>query len=201
MWTDGARPNDESIVIHGVSWEQYEAIRDRLDDIPGLRMTYLEGALEIMSPSLRHEQIKKTIARLLELYAVERNIDLTPGGSTTFRKRLAERGLEPDECYCLGSEFREPPDFALEVVLGRVGIDKLKVYEGLGVPEVWLWRDERLALFALGPGGYQPTPRSRCLPDLDVEVLASFVAQGNHVQAVRAFLDLLRAEGGGPTRR
>ena len=59
-------------------------------------MTYLEGSLEIMSPSRRHEVEKKQIARLLELFCLERDIPLYGYGSTTFRKEEHERGLEPD---------------------------------------------------------------------------------------------------------
>lgn len=37
-----------------------------------MRVTYLEGQLEIMSPSRSHEMLKKLIARLLEAYAEEK---------------------------------------------------------------------------------------------------------------------------------
>ena len=47
---DGVR-----FILHGVSWGRYVLIRELLDDQPGLRMTYLEGTLEIMSPSREHE--------------------------------------------------------------------------------------------------------------------------------------------------
>lgn len=49
-------------------------------------MFYLEGTLEIMSPSPEQEVDKTTIARLIEIYALKRDIDLTGYGSTTFRK-------------------------------------------------------------------------------------------------------------------
>ena len=41
-------------------------MRETLDDFPGLRMTYLEGTLEIMSPSPEHELDKTTIGRLID---------------------------------------------------------------------------------------------------------------------------------------
>lgn len=64
-----AEPPDQRIVIHGVTWAQYEAMRAALDDKAGLRLTYLEGALEITSPGRRHEHLKVLIARLIEAYA------------------------------------------------------------------------------------------------------------------------------------
>jgi Uma2 family endonuclease len=56
----------------------------------------------------------------------------------TFRKPAKERGLEPDECYVLQT-LRDVPDIAIEVAYRHGVIDKLHVYAGLGVKEVWLW--------------------------------------------------------------
>ena len=83
-------------------------------------VTYLEGALEFMSPSEPHEDFKKLIARLLEAYAEEADIDLKGRGSTTFREEPKERGLESDECYSVGP-FAGRPDIAIEVVLSQIG--------------------------------------------------------------------------------
>jgi hypothetical protein len=58
----GAQPDrDEFVVIHGVAWNTYCAVRE-LFDSPGIRMTNLKGALDIMSPSGRHEGCKKRIS-------------------------------------------------------------------------------------------------------------------------------------------
>jgi Uma2 family endonuclease len=59
---------EQRLTLYKVTWEQYETLRDTLDNFPGLRMTYLEGTLELFMPSSKHENIKKTIARLIELY-------------------------------------------------------------------------------------------------------------------------------------
>ena len=185
-------PGEQRFTLHGITWEQYETLRDATDHIPGLRMTYLEGVLELMSPSRDHEWIKKCLARLLEIYALERDLPLNGYGSTTFRKRAKERGLEPDECYCVGP-LKEVPDIALEVVLSSGGIDKLDVYGGLDVPEVWFWEDGRLAIWQLGAAGYRSAARSRFLPDLDVEQLLGFVRPDDQTEAVRAYRDVLRA--------
>ena len=128
---------DQRIVLRDVSWEQYEALLALFgDDPPGIRMAYLEGALEIMSPSRKHETIKTVVGRLIEFYALERGISLTGLGSTTFRHAAKEQGIEPDECYCVG-EDKEFPDIAFEVVLtSGGGVNRLAIYAGLGVAEV-----------------------------------------------------------------
>ena len=187
-------PPDQRIVLRGITWAQYQALRAALDDKPGLRMTYLEGELEIMSPSRRHEHLKKFIARLVEAYADERRIVLLGFGSETYRKEAMERGLEPDECYCVGDE-KDVPDFALEVITTSGGVDKLAVYAGLGVPEVWFWVDSRFQLFGLDAGEYAPRERSRFLPELDLHRLAEIIAatpRAEQAQAVWRFRDGLR---------
>ena len=146
---------DQRVILYGVSWERYEALLTLLgDDFSGVRVTYLEGALELMSPSRSHESIKTTVARLLYAYADVMGIELEAYGSTTFRKRAKERGAEPDECYTVGV-MDEIPDIAFEVVWTSGGLDKLTVYRGLGVPEVWLWKAGTITLHRLGPDGYE----------------------------------------------
>jgi hypothetical protein len=50
-------------------------------------------------------------------------------------RKVTDYKLEPDEWYCLG-ELHEVPDIALEIVLTSGGIDRLKIYQGLGVKAV-----------------------------------------------------------------
>jgi Uma2 family endonuclease len=137
---DALPPEEQRLVLEGVTWEQYDALVALfMNQFPALRMTYLEGTLELMTTSPEHERLKTIIARLIEAFAEELDVELNGYGSATFRKEAAARGLEPDECYCLG-ELHDVPDIALEIVLTSGGIDKLEVYQGLGVQEVWFWR-------------------------------------------------------------
>jgi Uma2 family endonuclease len=188
------RDEDVRLIIHGVSWGRYVAIRELLEDHPGLRMYYLEGTLEIMSPSETHELSKTTIARLIELYALEKGIHLNGYGSMTFRKEAKERGAEPDECYVLGGRLQERPDIVLEVVVTSGGIDKLAIYRGLGVPEVWFFESGRFQLHRLGPEGYSPVGTSAFLPELDIAEIARYVGYADQTEALLAFRATLRHE-------
>lgn len=96
---------EQRFVLHGVPWAAYVALRDALDDQAGLKMTYLRGTLELMSPSLLHEDAKTIIGRVVEVWAMEHDFDLRGFGGTTFRREAKQRGLEPDECYKLGSSM------------------------------------------------------------------------------------------------
>jgi Uma2 family endonuclease len=185
---DDAPGEDQRFVLYGVPWKTYVSLRDTLDESSsGLRMTYLEGTLELMSPSRNHEDYKTLIGRLLEAYAEERDLDLRGYGGTTFRKKAKKRGLEPDECYSLGP-MGERPDLAIEVVISSGLVDKLAVYHGLAVPEVWVWADDKLTVHRRTAQGYELRARSEVLPELDVDHLASFVAlDANQTQQVKAY--------------
>ena len=96
--------------------------------------------------------------------ATERDIPLNGYGSTTFRREAKERGLEPDECYVLGGELRDVPDLALEIAVTAGGLDKLPIYAGLGVREVWFFEDESVRLFQLVGGADQSIAASELVP-------------------------------------
>jgi Uma2 family endonuclease len=188
-----AEPRDDEsrLLFGGISWGTNSAIHEMLDR-PGIRMSYLNGVLEIMSPSQKHERLKKQIARLIELYATERNVPLYGYGSTTFRAEAKERGLEPDECYCIGHDIGEVPDIAVEVSLTSGGLDKLSIYAGLGVPEVWYWRNDRFELYALVGESYAETVASARVPELDFARLAEFVREPDQHVAVTGWVRRLR---------
>src|SRR5262245_25879234 len=98
---------EQRVLLPDVPWATYVVLRDSVESA-GVRMTYLDGWLEIMRTSRAHEVDKKQIARLLELFCLERDIPLYGYGSTTFRKEEEKRGLEPDECYCRGADRDVP---------------------------------------------------------------------------------------------
>jgi Uma2 family endonuclease len=190
------RAVDQRVYLHGVSWADYERLVEMRGDDPGVRMTYLEGELEIMSPSTYHERLKTRWARLLEAWSEEVGIDLEGIGSWTIRSELKRRGLEPDECYFLGGHKPEAkaPDLALEVVWTSGGLDKLQVYAGLGVTEVWYWRDTRISFHALRGDRYEEIARSELLPALDPELIAGLLdADSSQAEAIRTLRAAVRA--------
>jgi Uma2 family endonuclease len=181
---------EQRILLRNVPWSSYVVLRDSIESA-SVRMTYLEGWLEIMSPSRGHEVGKKQIARLLELFCLERDIPLFGYGSTTFRKEEKERGLEPDECYSRGSD-KEIPDIALEVVATRGSLDKLDVYRGLGVREVWVFENGAFQLFGLRGEHYEVIAVSEVLAEIDLTRLAHYAVEADQHAALKAFRDELR---------
>jgi Uma2 family endonuclease len=180
-------PGEQRMLLH-VSWKEYAVLRELLDG-PGLRLTYLEGALELMSPSPEHEMWKKNIARLVELYAHKLGIDLYGYGSTTFKAEMKERGAEPDECYLIGHDLVDFPQIALEVVHTTPLLNKLEVYKGFGVAEVWVFKDGAFTVHVLDvkTGEYTARASSVLLPDLDFAVVARYAVRRDTPQALREF--------------
>lgn len=192
--TENLPAETQHLRLHGISWQQYEALVNLfIDQFPALRMTYLEGMLELMTTSSEHERLKKVIARLIEAFAEEADIDLNGYGSTTFKKEAAARGLEPDECYTFGN-LDEVPDIAIEIVKTSGGIDKLAVYQGLKIQEVWFWENQKFSLYSLidSETGYEAIESSRLLPTLDLVLLTQFIDQPSQTKAVKAFRKALR---------
>jgi Uma2 family endonuclease len=186
------RAEDQRVTLHDVSWSDFELILQIRGDHGGVRMTYLNGVLELTSPSVDHEGIKKTIARLLEAYADERGIPLNGFGSWTLRNASRARALEPDECYALGVGRPARPDLAIEIVWTSGGIDKLEVYRGLGLAEVWFWREGVIEVWRLVDERYERRERSALLPDLDLVELARHIDAENQTDSIRRYRETLR---------
>ena len=185
-----AAAEEQRFVVSGVPWETYVMLREALDHT-NVRMTFLEGTLEIMSPSRRHEVEKKYLARFLELFCLERDIPLFPYGSTTWRSEAKARGLEADECYSIGE--RELPEIAIEVIVSHGSVDKLEVYRGLGIREVWLVEAGVCTVLALRDTGYVKIPSSEVIPQVDLGRLMKYAMRADHPVALREFRDELRS--------
>lgn len=182
--------DEQRLVLANIPWSTYVTLREALDNTR-LRLTYLAGTLEIMSPSRKHEVDKKQIARFLELFCLERDIPLFAYGSTTWRSEEKARGLEPDECYSIGE--RELPEIAIEVIVSHGSVDKLEVYRGLGIREIWLFEAGTCTVLALRDTGYERIPSSEVLPQVDLERILSYAMRPDQHVALRAFRDELRS--------
>ena len=95
----------QRLVLDWVSWEQYEKFLEAVGE-RRIRLTYDRGRLEFMTISPLHERLKHLFSLLLTAVELETGIRACGVGSTTFRSREAQRGLELDECYYLQSASR-----------------------------------------------------------------------------------------------
>jgi Uma2 family endonuclease len=188
-------PADDIIVLRDVTWADYQRLLEIRGDRPVPRLTYLEGALELMTPSRPHESLKSMIGRLVEAWCLERGVGITPYGSWTHESKEAERGVEPDECYVLGDATEpERGDLAIEVIWSSGGLDKLEVYRKLAVREVWIWKAGAIGVHALRGERYVPVDRSEILGGIDLDELLRFVDVRPMTRAVTEYRAAIQAK-------
>mgnify|MGYP001791678563 CR=1 FL=1 len=184
---------EQRVYLEGDSWQQYEALLSTLgDDFPSLRMSYSNGTLEIMTTSPLYERLKTLIGMLIEAYLQEARIRFYGIGSATFRKEVQEKGLEPDECYCIGAK-KDFPDLAVEIVLSSGIVYKFDIYKGLGISEIWVWESGKITLYHLREYGHEQMKKSELLPNCDVELLAQHMNFEDEYDAIMSYREALRA--------
>ena len=64
-------------------------------------------------------------------------------------------------------------------------VDKLRVYAGLEVPEVWTFRNGAFRVFILEGEQYCEAKTSALLPDLDFALIAELSSEPKQIDAVR----------------
>ena len=177
-------PAEGRLLLHDVGWADYEAML-RIVGERRVRVTYDEGTMEVVMPSQRHEQAAQLLGLFIPRLAEELEIPYEPLGMTTWKRPDTEKGLEPDQCYyiqnqavvrakpVLDLEVDPPPDLAIEVDITSSSLNRMRIYAGLGVPEVWRYDGSTLTMLRLqADGRYQPFETSRSFPGLrpaDVE--------------------------------
>lgn len=179
----------QRLYLPGIRWETYQALLADLADQHPVYLTYDQGTLELMAPSYAHEEAHRILAMIVEAVALVQGQDLHPAGSTTFTRQDLARGFEPDSCYYLAyaAAIRgkatidlmtdPPPDLVLEVDITRASLDKLPLYAAVGVPEVWRYDGEQVAIYHLHEETYIRTDTSTVLPPVTSQLLTAWLHQ------------------------
>ncbi len=195
-------PNDAVLILHGVTWEEYEELLEDMNDWPGKRVTYFQGTVEIVGPSLKHEMIKVFIHDLAAAFCDHRKIKMENAGSTTFKRKRDKQGAEPDICFyvtnvegIIGKDEVHPdsdplPDVVVEVDISYHSPIKLEIYRSFSIPEIWRYDGNRMRFFRLGQDKYIEISGSAFFQGLTATILTDFVEQSRtqgRTQALAAF--------------
>jgi Uma2 family endonuclease len=191
------------VLLDGIDWPTYEAIGTALLNRANIRLTYDRGSLEIMTLSPEHERLRVLFGHLVQVLAEEANIPMAGFGSTTYKSDVLEKGLEPDQCYYHANYARvrglrridlsrdPPPDLAVEIDVTRSSLNRMAIYERLGVPELWRFDGERLHVYRRNATGvYEPCAASSTFPAIPLGELVRFLRLGldqDDTSVVRAF--------------
>lgn len=181
-------PPDSTLVLRGVSWEGYEELLEAVGEAQGLRISYDEGEVQIVTLSSEHEYYADLIKALVSLLSVRLRIRVLQFGSVTMKQQRRGKGVEPDACFYIQSapllggrvqldfESAPPPDVVVEVDLHHGSLDKFPLYAALGVPEIWRYDGQRLTIHQLEDESYHTSASSRALPLLTGDILTEFLA-------------------------
>lgn len=176
---------EQPITRGGITWEQFIHIQQAFADIPGIRLTYCEGVLEIMPLSKPHEFICHLLGILLGLYFIHKRIRFFPSGAySQIIQGVTE--YQSDLSYSFDHD-KDVPDLCIEVIITSSRMDKLRKYQLRGVPEVWFWQDGKITVYSLVEGNYELQDKSELLPDLDLVFLCECLHQDDPLQASLQF--------------
>ncbi len=176
---------EQPITRGGISWEQFLSIQKAFDEIPGIRLIYCEGVLEIMPLSKTHEFICHFMGMLLGLYFLHKRIRFFPSGAYSQQVEGVTE-YQSDLSYSFDTD-KDVPDLCIEVVITHGSMHKLRKYQLRGVPEVWFWQNNQIMVYCLMQGDYQLQVNSSLLPDLDLVFLCECIQQDDPLQASLQF--------------
>lgn len=201
-------PPGQRLLLHDVSWAEFEAILEELGEHRGTRVAYDNGLLEIMAPLPEHESDKEIIGDLLKALLEELDIEFLTLGSTTFKNAAMLKGIEPDQCFYIQHEAAvrgkkrldlavdPPPDLALEVdITSRTHPE---TYAALGVPELWRRVGQTIRIYQLQAGKYVEVDQSPTFPNWSLQAeIPTYVEQSlvqGRNKAMRAFRQWVRTQ-------
>jgi Uma2 family endonuclease len=183
---------EKLVTVADVSWEEFKGIEAQLKQNRNVRLSYLSGILEIMSPiGEKHEYVKTTLAYLLEAYMRELGIRFYGRGGFTLEEPGYASGT-PDESYCIGSN-KETPDIVIEIIVTSGTISRKELFKPKKVPEVWFWKSDQIKIFRLNAVGEdEEVNRSGFLPNLDPALLLEYIGHPDQYDAVAKFVQTIR---------
>ena len=161
-----AASSSQRVILQNISWQTFETILAEMGDNRATRLAYDHGILEIMTPLMPHEHNNRLLEHLVFALAEELNLNLKSTGSVTCKRQDLLRGVEPDSSFYIQNEpvMRQkqnldltqdpPPDLVIEVDYTSSSIDRMPIYQALGVAEVWRYNEPVMQIYQLREGVY-----------------------------------------------
>jgi len=184
-------PPGATLRMDDVSWDDYENLLADLGESSHVRVFYDRGRMEIISPASIHEKPKNVVHDLITILRSELDIEIESLGSTTYKEELRTRGAEPDDSIYIHNasavigqnrnldlSIDPPPDLVIEIDNGSSSLDKLPIYSGLRVPELWRIYHQQVRICVLSGDQYKEVSHSAVFPFLPADTLSKFVEMG-----------------------
>jgi Uma2 family endonuclease len=164
------------------SWQDYCALRDSRGDGSIPRIKYRNGEILLMSPMPCHGREAHLLARIVEalLDSEERNYE----AFTPITMDIPESGgIEPDYCFYINQwqaavgkdqinwQTDPPPDLVIEIDVTTY--TDAADYFPYRVPEVWLFKNNRLLIHHFEAAAYVQRETSQFFPTVDLHTIAT----------------------------
>ncbi|MGB0562734.1 MAG: Uma2 family endonuclease [Spirulinaceae cyanobacterium] len=166
-----------AVVRLPATWQDYQALCEQRGDGSIPRLKYRSGEVLLMSPLPKHGRDAHLIAAAITtlLDAQDQEYD----AFTPVTMQLPEEsGIEPDYCFYIehwqavsGKERIDwrndpPPDLVLEIDI--TSYSDVQDYLPYRVPEVWLFRKQKLLIHQLQGNEYIVQAESQYFPDINL---------------------------------
>ena len=159
------------------SWSDYEALSRQLGDRSIPRLKYRPGEIWLMSPLPEHGRNASMLADLVKV--ILDSVDEEYESFTPITMKLPPRsGIEPDYCFYIDNwrsavgkkridwSNEPPPDLVIEIdITSYTDVNDYLIYR---VPEVWLFKSDKVTIYGLEGDRYIVKERSRYFPSFAV---------------------------------
>ena len=184
---------EQRVLLQNVDWECLEFLLKKLGENRATRLNYSQNILEIITPLLPHESAKCNIDRLVSILCEELNLNLRSTGSLTLKREDLDRAAEPDNSYYIENEplIRNktnidltedpPPDLIIEIEYSSSAINKLQLYEAIGVPELWRYNGKELFIYKLENGKYLQCENSTIFEAINIKEVTTFLEKQKNI--------------------
>ncbi|HWQ31613.1 MAG TPA: Uma2 family endonuclease [Blastocatellia bacterium] len=193
-------PPGSILTLHDVNWAEYQDLLEAVGEAKGLRISFDEGTLQIMTLSSRHEKYTELIKMLITALSLTLRIRILFFGSVTMQKGR-KKGNEPDACFYVQSadlignrtdiDFATdpPPDVVVEVDVHHGSRQNFPIYAALSVPEIWHYDERSLRIYHLEDGQYVEAKASLALPLLSGGKLTEYLNRSQKEDQYSILLD------------
>lgn len=171
-----------TVVLLLGDWQDYRILCNSRGGSSIPRIKYRPGEILLMSPLPKHGRDAHLVANIVTALLDRQNRNYE--AFTPITMELPESGgIEPDYCFYIdnwqavvGRDRLQwgtdpSPDLVIEIdVTTYTDVNDYLLYQ---VPEVWLLKKNRLALYGLQSSGYQLQATSRYFPGVDLPAMVA----------------------------
>lgn len=207
---------EQRVLLPNVDWQQFETLLTELGPERVARLTLMRDRLEMVTPTPDHERCTRLLESLILVLAEEAGLGVEAIAPALLKRPDIACAVEPNAVYYIGPHqatttlaehnrgvidltLDPPPTLVVEVAMTKSQLDKLGLYETLGIQEVWRYLTKggddvlkgELRFYRLHGETLEPATSSQVFPPLTCDRAHQFIEQSDSLGLQKA-LTLLR---------